>query len=146
MTVAPLLVRSLLYGGILAGVVAITGSLLGGLTAGGPGLAGGLLGAGLGALFLALTALSILIAGRVTGGDLTSPAFYGIVLGIWAVKLIIFFVISLWLRTQDWIDPVAFSFTAIAAVVCLLIADAFALLRSRIPLDVSLPDGERPAE
>ena len=75
------------------------------------------------------TAVSILVAGRVTKGDLTSPAFFGIVLGIWSLKLILFFVLSLWLRTQDWLDPAAFGFTAIGAVLGSLVADAVAFQR-----------------
>lgn len=139
MTVTPLLTRSLRYGGIVALVVAVGAGVLGWVLAGGPGLAGAIVGAVLAAVFLGLTAVSILVAGRVTGGDLSSPVFYGIVLGVWTLKLILFFVLSLWLRTQDWIDPAVFGFTAIAAVLGSLVADAIALLRSRVPLDVKLP-------
>ena len=145
MTVAPLLTRSLRYGAIVAVAVAIVAGLIGYLVAGGEGLAGALLGAGLAALFLALTAVSILLAGRAAGGDLTSPVFFGIVLGFWTLKLILFFVFSLWLRTQDWIDNAVFGITAIVAVLGSLVADALAFQRSRIPLDVRLPDDDRPA-
>lgn len=144
MTVTPLLRRSLVYGGISAAVVAVGAAVLGGLLAGGPGLAGALLGAVLAAVFLALTAVSILLAGRVTGGDLTNPAFLGIVLGVWTLKLILFFVLSLWLRGQDWIDPGAFGLTAIAAVLGSLVADVVAFQRSRIPVEVPLPDDDAP--
>lgn len=140
MTVAPLLTRSLRYGALVAGAVAVVAGVVGFLVAGGPGLAGALVGATMAALFLALTALSILVAGRVTGGDLTSPAFYGIVLGVWMLKLVLFFVVSLWLRTVDWIDPGVFSITAIVAVLGSLVADSVAFQRSRVALDVKLPD------
>lgn len=144
MTVTPLLRRSLAYGGIAAVVVAVAAAILGLLVAGGPGLAGALAGAVLAAIFLGLTAVSILLAGRVTGGDLTNPAFLGIVLGVWTLKLILFFVLSLWLRGQEWIDPGAFGFTAIAAVAVSLVADVVAFQRSRIPIDVALPDDDAP--
>lgn len=144
MTVTPLLRRSLVYGGISAAAVAVVAAVLGGLLAGGPGLAGALLGAVLAAVFLALTAVSILLAGRVTGGDLTNPGFLGIVLGVWTLKLILFFVLSLWLRGQDWIDPGAFGLTAIAAVLGSLVADVVAFQRSRIPVEVPLPDDDAP--
>jgi len=144
-SVTPLLLRSLRYGGVVAAAAAGLGALFGWLAAGGPGLAGGLLGAALGAIFLGLTSLSLLLAGRVTRGDLTSPAFFGIVLGVWTLKLVLFFLASLWLRGQEWVDPGAFGLTAIAVVLGSLIADAVAFMRSRIPLDVALPDDERPA-
>ena len=146
MTVRPLLVRSLRYGAVLTAIVALGGGLLGFLAAGTPGLAGGLLGGALAGLFLGLTALSILLAGRVSNGDLTSPAFLGVVLGVWTLKLILFFVFSLWLRTQDWNDPGAFGFTAIGAVLGLLVADVVAFQRSRVPLDVALPGDDRAGE
>jgi hypothetical protein len=145
-SVTPLLTRSLRYGGIVALVVALLGGGIGWLVAAGPGLAGGLLGAALAAVFLGLTAASILVAGRVTKGDLTSPGFFGILMGVWMLKLVLFFVLSLWLRTQDWIDPGAFGLTAIGAVLGLLVADVVAFQRSRVPLDVALPGAETPAE
>lgn len=144
MTVSPLLRRSLVYGGISAAVVAVAAAIVGSLVAGGPGLAGALAGAVLAAVFLALTAVSILVAGRVTGGDLTNPVFFGIVLGVWTLKLILFFVLSLWLRGQEWIDPGAFGLTAIAAVLGSLVADVVAFQRSRIPVEVALPDDDAP--
>ncbi len=145
MSVAPLLTRSLRYGAIVAVAAAVLGGGIGWLLAGGPGIAGGLLGAALAAGFLGLTAASILVAGRLTDGDLTSPGFFGILLGVWTLKLVLFFVLSLWLRGQDWIDPGAFGLTAIGAVLGLLVADVVAFQRSRVPLDVALP-GDRSAE
>ena len=145
MTVRPLLIRSLSYGAVLTALVALGGAALGFVVAGSTGLAGGLLGAALSGLFLALTALSILLAGRLANGDLTSPAFLGTVMGVWTLKLVVFFLISLWLRGQDWIDPGVFGVTAIIGVLGSLVADVVAFQRSRIPLDVTLPDDERPA-
>lgn len=146
MSVTPLLTRSLRYGAIVALAAAVLGGGLGWLVAGPEGLAGGLLGAVLSAVFLGLTAVSILLAGRLSGGDLTSPAFLGVVLGIWMLKLVLFFILSLWLRTQGWVDPGAFGFTAIGAVLGALVADTIAFQRSRVPLDVTLPGEDRPAE
>lgn len=144
MTVTPLLVRSLRYGGLVALGVGIVAAVLGGIAAGVPGLVGGLLGAGLATVFLGLTAVSILVAGRLTGGDLSSPGFFGLVLGVWTLKLVLFFVLSLWLRGQGWIDAGVFSWTMIAAVLGLLVADVVAFQRSRVALDVSLPGTEPP--
>lgn len=146
MTVRPLLIRSLRYGAIVSVLVGVGGAVIGLLVAGGPGLAGGLLGAGLSFPFLGLTALSILVAGRLSRGDVTSPAFLGVVLGVWTLKLIVFFVLSLWLRGQEWLDPAAFGITAVVGVLASLVADAVAFQRSRIPLDVRLPGDAPPVD
>jgi hypothetical protein len=145
-TVRPLLLRSLRYGALVSALVAVGGAVAGFLVAGVPGLAGGLLGAALSFAFLGLTALSLLLAGRLSNGDLTSPAFLGVVFGVWTLKLVVFFVLSLWLRGQDWLDPAVFGLTAIVGVLGSLVADAVAFQRSRIPLDVRLPGSTPPAE
>jgi uncharacterized membrane protein YeaQ/YmgE (transglycosylase-associated protein family) len=144
MSSSPIMTLALKYGAVVAAVVAVAGGVLGYLVAGVPGLLGALVGAGLSAVFLGLTTVSMLIAGRVTRGDSTNPLFYAIVLGVVGVKLVLFLVLALWLRGQTWMDPAAFAFTAIAAVIGSLIADAVALTRARVPyVDVTLP-GEGP--
>lgn len=142
MSAKPILMRSLRDGGIFAAVVAVVAGLIGLLVAGVPGLLGGLLGAVAAAVFLGLTAISMLIAGRVVRNDPLSPVFYGIVVGSWVVKLILFVVLVIWLRTQtSWFDPRVFFITTIVAVVGSLILDGLAFARSRVPYvsDVSLP-------
>ena len=141
MSVAPILKLALRYGAVVAGVVAIGGGVLGYLVAGMPGLLGALVGAGLAAVFLGLTTISVLVAGRVTRGDATNPIFFAIVLGAVGLKLVLFLVLVLWLRGQAWMDPGAFAFTAIAAVIGSLIGDAIAFSRARVPYvsDVRLP-------
>jgi hypothetical protein len=150
-TVAPILIRALRDGGILAGVVALGAALVGWFVAGTPGLLGGLFGAALSAVFLGLTALSMLIAGRVVAGDLGSPVFFGIVLGAWLLKLVLVLLLAVWLRTQPWLDPVVFFVTVVIVVIGSLIVDLFAFSRSRVPYvsDVELPgpeesSGEKP--
>lgn len=141
MTVAPLLTRALLYGAIVAVAVAVVAGTIGLVTSGLPGLLGGLLGAAFSAIFLGLTAVSILIAGRVTGGDAGNPAFFGIVLGIWVLKLVAFVVAAIFMRYWDAVDPVVFFWAVIAAVLGSLIGDMIALARTRIPYvsDIDLP-------
>jgi len=53
--------------------------------------------------------------------------FFGIVLGIWTLKLVLYFVLFLWLRTQDWLAPAVFAWTMLAAVLGSLVLDAVAL-------------------
>jgi hypothetical protein len=145
-SVAPILKLALKYGALVAVAAAVVGGLLGYLVAGMPGLLGALVGAGLAAVFLGLTTLSVLVAGRVTRGDPANPIFFAIVLGAVGLKLVLFLVLALWLRGQAWMDPGAFAFTAIAAVIGSLIGDAVAFARARVPYvtDVRLPGEEPP--
>jgi hypothetical protein len=140
-SVAPILTRALRYGGFVAAAVAVIAGGIGLLVAGVPGLLGGLGGALLSAVFLGLTAASILLAGRLSKGDMTSPAFLGIVLGVWALKFIVFIAVALLFRGQAAVDPYVFFFSVIAAVLGSLIADIVAFVRARVPYvsDVVLP-------
>lgn len=149
MSVTPILTRALTYGGILAVVVTMVGAGIGFLMSGALGVAGALVGGALSAVFLGLTAVSMLIAGRVSKGDGTSPAYFGVVLGVLLLKLVLFVVAALWLRDQDWMDARVFAGTAIATVVGSVIADMVAFARARVPYvsDVVLPgESGRPAE
>lgn len=144
LTVTPILTRSLRYGAIWAVAVAVVAGLIGLLVAGTPGLIGGLVGAVMAGVFLALTALSMLLGGRLAHGDGTSPVFFGTVLAALIVKLIVFLVVVLLLRGQEWISGAVFGWAAIAAVLGSLVADLLAFARSRVPYvsDVRLP-GDR---
>jgi hypothetical protein len=140
-TMAPVLKLALRYGGVFALAVAIVAGTIGFLVAGVPGLVGGLLGAALSAVFLGLTAVSFLIAGRVAKGDSTSPAFFGIVIGAWLLKLVIFIVVEVLLRGQPWFNPLVFFGAIVVVVIGSLVLDAVAMSRARVPYvsDVSLP-------
>jgi hypothetical protein len=139
-TMAPVLKLALRYGAIFAVAVAIVAGSIGFLVAGLPGLIGGLLGAALAAIFLGLTAASFLIAGRVTKGDSTSPVFFGIVIGVWLLKLVVFIVVEVLLRGQAWFNPFVFFGAVVVVVIGSLVLDAVAMYRARMPyVDVSLP-------
>lgn len=140
------LIRSLRYGAVVAVAVALVAGVVGYLAAGTPGLAGALVGAGVSAVFLGLTAVSMLVARRVVKGDGTDPAFYAIVVGALGVKLVVFLVLLLWLRGQDWLDVAVLAWTMIAAVAASLAADVVAFTRTRVPYasDVRLPGEQRP--
>ena len=140
MTMAPVLKLALRYGVIFAVAVAIVAGSVGYLVAGTPGLIGGLLGAALAAVFLGLTAVSFLIAGRVTKGDSTNPIFFAIVIGVWLLKLIVFIVVEVLLRGQPWFNPLVFFGSVVVVVIGSLVLDAVAMYRARVPyVDVSLP-------
>jgi hypothetical protein len=146
MSVTPVLTRALRYGAIWAVIVAIGAGLIGLAVDGVSGLVGGLLGAALAAVFLGLTAGSMLFAGRVAKGDTTSPTFFAIVLGVWFLKLVIFLLVTILLRGSTWMNPTVFGFSVIAAVVGSLVADVVAILRARTTYvsDASLPGGTNP--
>jgi len=141
MTVAQILGRALRWGALAAVLVAAVGAVIGWFAAGAPGLVGALVAAGLAAVFLGLTGLSILLANRLgRGRDGDIGVFFGIVLGGWLVKLVLFVVLAVALRGADWLNPVAFGATAIAAVVATLVVDVLVVARSRRPeIEVSLP-------
>jgi hypothetical protein len=95
-----------------------------------------------------MTAMSMLVAGRVTKGDLGSPVFFGIVLGVWMLKLVVFVVFAIWLRGQGWVDPTVFFVTVIIVVIGSLVLDVVAFQRARVPYvsDVTLPGDPDPSD
>ncbi|NYF10344.1 putative flippase GtrA [Leifsonia sp. AK011] len=139
---ATVLARALVYGGILTVAIAVVGSIVGYLVAGVPGLVSGLLGAGLTALFMALTAGTIVVAAKVTGNEPSSVLFFGIVLGGWLLKFVLFIAILLLLRGQPFLEPLVFFFAILAAVIGSLVVDVIAFVGARVPYvgDVSLGD------
>jgi hypothetical protein len=146
MRTASVLGRALVYGAILTVAIAIVGSLVGYLVAGTPGLVSALIGAGLTALFMGFTALSIVIASRVTKDEPSSTLFFGIVLGMWLLKFVVFIVILVLLRDASFIQPLVMFFAILAAVIGSLVVDVVAFLRSRVPYvgNIELPgDAER---
>ncbi len=146
MTAAPILKRILVYGGLLAAAIAIVGGMVGFAVAGSEGLTSALIGTAMAFLFLAVTAGSILLANRSTNSDILSPAFFGIVLGGWLLKFVMFLVLVFVLKDQPWIDNTVLFLSIVAGVVGSLVVDVLVVARSRMPYvsDVPLPgDGER---
>jgi len=123
--------RAIAYGAILTVSIAVVGSVIGYLVAESSGLISALIGAGLTALFMALTAGSIVVASRATQGDPSSTLFFAIVLGAWLMKFIVFIAILVILRSQPFLEPVVFFFSMLAAVLGSLIVDVLAFVRAR---------------
>ncbi len=140
-TAAPVMRRALVYGAALSFAIAVIGSVAGALVAELPGMLSALIGAGMGFVFLGLTAASILLADRVTGNDLLSPAYFGIVLGTWVLKFIVFLALVFTLRDASFVEPVVLFVCLVAAVIGGLVTDIIAVTRSRVPYvsDVRLP-------
>jgi hypothetical protein len=148
MSAIPILKRILAYGGILAIAIAIVGSVVGFLVAGSVGLVSAIIGTVMAVVFLGITAASIVLATRVAKGDLLSVAFFGIVMGAWLLKLIIFIVLIIILKDQPWIQTQVLFLTVVIAVVGTLVVDVVVIARSRMPYvsDVELPGGRSAAQ
>ncbi|MWB99292.1 hypothetical protein [Agromyces seonyuensis] len=136
----PVLKRALVWGGILAAVILVVGGLVGFLVAGVPGLVSALIGTAIAVVFMAVTAGSILLANRFADSDLFVGAFFGIVLGGWIVKFVVFIVLVVLLRGVDWLEPVVLFLALVAGVLGSLVVDVVVMLRSRVPyVDAKLP-------
>ena len=138
---APVLRLSLIYGAVLFAAIAVVGSVVGALVSELPGLLSALIGAGMGFVFLAVTAASILLADRITKGDLLSPVFFALVLGAWLLKFVVFLVLVFTLREASFVDPVVLFVTLVVAVLSGLVTDLVAVSRGRVPYvsDITLP-------
>lgn len=137
----PVLRTALVWGGIVTAVLLVVGAVVGFAVGGAGGLGSALSGVAVSAIFLAVTATSILVANRWFGDPLYVPIFFGIVLGGWLLKLILFIVAIVVLRGQDWVDPVVFYVALVVSVIASLAVDVVVLLRMRIPSvsDITLP-------
>jgi len=140
-TVTRMLTKALRLGGLITLAIAVVGGAIGYAVAGGPGLAGAALGAALTGIFMGFTAGSLLIGTRVARGDMMNPAFFGIVMGGWLLKLILFVVVILALRGAPWVEPRVFFVAVLAAVIGSLAVDVYVFVTSRVPYvsDVELP-------
>lgn len=138
---------TLVWSAIITGILAVLGSIIGYLVAGMTGLVSALVGVVLAGLFLGMTALIILIAGRIPPGPMQIPTFFGIVLGGWVVKLVVFIVALLVLRGQPWVEPLVFFFSVLVSVIASLVVDLVVMARARVPYvgDIDLPTSAGPA-
>jgi len=141
MSAVPILKRILAYGGILAIAIAVVGSVIGVIFAGGVGLVSALIGTIMAVVFLGITAASIVVATKVAKGDLLSVAFFGIVMGAWLLKFVVFIVLVVLLKDQPWIQTQVLFLTVVVAVIGTLVVDVVVIARSRLPYvsDINLP-------
>ena len=132
----PVLRRVLLWGLVATVALAVVSALIAGLVLGPIGAWSAAIGAGLGFIFLGITALSILIAVRYS-----VVAFFGIVMGAWILKFVLFLVAAFTLKAQPWIATLPLFLTLIVSVVLSLALDVIVVARSRMPYvsDIALP-------
>lgn len=140
--------RALVFGGVVLAVVAVVGSVVGYLVAGTSGLVSALFAAALTALFLGMTTVSVFIADRVTRGSRSTGVYFGIILGVWVLKFVVFVVVLLLSRGADWLNPYVFFYALIAAVVGSLIADVVALRGAQVsaPAAAGVPAADATAD
>ena len=136
MNASSIFTRILKYTGLLALVIAVVGGGLGYLFAGTDGLWSALVGVGLAILFAAITAASMLVAIRFTLG-----AFFGIVMGAWLLKLVIFIVLLVALRDQPFVNDVVLFLALVVSIIGTLAVDALVVVRGRLAYvsDAALP-------
>lgn len=121
--------RVLKLGAALVALVAILGSLVGFLVGGAEGAVSALIGASLTLLFASLTVLSVWF-----GSKLPLGGFFGVVLGGWLAKLLIFVVFISLLKDIEFINgPVLFG-TLVVSILGTLVIDTRIALTARIPL------------
>ncbi|MFE5410005.1 hypothetical protein [Microbacterium sp. NPDC056569] len=137
----PILRTVLVWSASVTAILAVVGAIVGFLVAGADGMWSALAGVLIAAVFLAITAASILIANRWYGDALYVPIFFGIVLGGWILKFVVFLIALFVLRDQPWIVGTVFFLALVASVLASLAIDVVVLLRMRVPnvSDVELP-------
>ena len=137
----PVLRRALIWGGLLAGVILIVAGVLGLVFAGVEGLVSAIVGTVMAVVFMAITAASILLANRFAGSDVFVGAFFGIVLGGWLLKFVLFIVLVVVLRDAPWLNGTVLFLSIVAGVIASLVVDVLVVARSRLPYasDVALP-------
>lgn len=138
----PVLSRVLIVGGIVTAALAVIIGIVGLVVAGTPGLFSGLIGVVLGALFLAITGASILIANRWNGDPIYPTLFFAIVLGGWVIKFIVFIIALVMVKNSDWVERPIFFIGLVVSVIATLVVDVIVMKSMRIPYvsDIDLPE------
>jgi hypothetical protein len=138
-------VDALKYGALLAIGIALVGGVIGFFLDGSRGVVSALIGTALSAVMLAITAGSILFANRFYGSDLFVGAFFGIVLGGWLLKFVVFLVLVFLLADQPWVNRVIM---LVCVIVGSLVVDMVVVARSRVGYvsDAQLPGDQKNAQ
>lgn len=121
--------RALWLSVVLVSLVALVGSLVGFLVAGLSGVWSALIGSGISLAFSILTILSVRL-----GSKLPLGGYFGLVLGGWLLKLVLFAVAIGLLRDAEFISGPVLFFALVAAVLGGLGIDSYVVLKARIPI------------
>ena len=125
---------ALLLGAVITVGIGIVGGIIGYQVDGITGVFSALLGALIAFVFMGVTAGSILLGQKLSGGSIASGAFFITVLGAWLLKFILFLVAIFAIRNVAEINPVIALSSVIAAVIGALVSDVIAVSRARVPV------------
>jgi len=128
--IAAMFKKVLGWGALLIAGIAVVASILGWALAGINGLISALIGAAIAFAFVSLTALSVWLGGRLNLGG-----FYGVVLGGWILKVLIFLIIVGVLRHAEFINGPTLFFTLVASILGSLGIDSWVFLKARLPIE-----------
>lgn len=120
--------KALKLSALLVVSVAVICSIIGFLVVGVDGLWTALIGSAIALVFTSLTVLSVLFGARLPLGG-----FYGLVLGGWLLKIVLFAVLMAALQRMDFIHGPTLFFAIVLSVLGSLGIDSWVVLRSRIP-------------
>ncbi len=125
---------ALLLGGIVTLGIAVVGGAIGYWLVGPTGIWSALIGSAIAFVFMGITAGSILLGQKASGGSIASGVFFAIVLGSWLLKFVLFLVVAFAIRNTDSLDTVIAFSCVIAAVLGALVSDVVAISRARVPI------------
>lgn len=120
--------KALKLSALLVVSVALICSIIGYLVVGVDGLWTALIGSAIALVFTSLTVLSVLFGARLPLGG-----FYGLVLGGWLLKIVLFALLMAALQRMDFIHGPTLFFAIVLSVLGSLSIDSWVVLRSRIP-------------
>ncbi|WP_458689693.1 hypothetical protein [Nocardia tengchongensis] len=119
---------ALRYGIAGLAVLVVVSAILSSLIAGLPGLCGALIGSALGGAFILTTAASVLFSAKIESG------LQGLVLlGSWVGKLLLAVIVVAVLQNYDFYSRGALFLTVVGALLIVLGAETYGLLRQRVP-------------
>jgi len=125
---------ALFIGAIVTIGIALLGGAIGYSMVGEIGIWSALVGSAVAFVFMGITAGSILLGQKASGGSIASGLYFGIVLGSWLLKFVLFLVVAFAIRNSDSLDTVIAFSCVIAAVLGALVSDVVAISRARIPV------------
>lgn len=119
---------ALRYGIAGLAVLVVVSAILSSIVAGLPGLWGALIGSALGGAFILTTAASVLFSAKIESG------LQGLVLlGSWVGKLLLAVIVVAVLQNYDFYSRGALFLTVVGALLIVLGAETYGLLRQRVP-------------
>jgi hypothetical protein len=125
---------SLVLGAIITAAIAMVGGVIGYSIQGWTGVVSALVGALIAFVFMGVTAASILLGQKLSGGSIASGAFFATVLGAWLLKFVLFLVALSFIRSITELNSVVALGCVIAAVIGALVSDVVAVSRARVPV------------